>query len=638
MQYYSWTCVLFLLGALIPIQGAITTREVEVDFTSSRSSRKDSPPSRDKRDGHPAVLFNDTMANIKRNFERAPSPEKREEEARKRRRRAQERRSKAKQTLASLSQRADKPPQTSHEGKRPVHRLTQEEVHSVQRKTSWFGGGDGYSYNAALGYLADPTADYDKWAQSYRMLGAFVDCDHEKSEGSGDNGGGGDGSGCSRWMMWASYINPNYQGYEYDEYFSEEPYSSLDCHNPDTEWQLLGVYRQEFYQFIEQISKHLWAIDEYEYIVARAGLMYMTDEDCYQVGNDANGNAIKAAIQPEANGRFSMGLYTDDYCLTPDESVGVYDDFVAQTDVDLGSQDEGDGDDEELYEWWYDTQEYTLENLNSVYEEFSYCTPCMDYPTYQDGYFIGDYGTDDDDLINQCWKFHSHDSYICEGECIAMGHSQGSINQVLYGETSFGSQMSAATYTNTEAATSSNRADVLVESSWSRIMANAFLTFSFLLFVATFLAFAVARRSRYRESRSSKSRRLLDEGHHEDDGAGHRSVRSRRSRSRKKKRGASSSRRSSSTRKKATAEDGDGLFRTSDQDTSERENNQRSRSRPHRSKSRGGSKRGRSKSGSKQRASGSVGRKSQSKDRGAGGDPPSRSGKSRSAAVLDDDF
>jgi hypothetical protein len=66
------------------------------------------------------------------------------------------------------------------------------------------------------------------------------------------------------------YVNPNYQGYEYKEYFGDSPYSKLDCHASDTEWKLLGVYRQEFYQYIEQISKHLWAIDDYEYVVALA--------------------------------------------------------------------------------------------------------------------------------------------------------------------------------------------------------------------------------------------------------------------------------------------------------------------------------------------------------------------------------
>lgn len=401
----------------------------------------------------------------------------------------------------------------------------------------------------------------------------------------------------------------------------------MDCHNPDSEWELIGVYRQEFYQFIEQISKHLWAIDDYEYIVARAGLMYMTDEDCFQVGEDANGNAILAGVQPMENGRFQMALYSDEYCLYPDDSLGTYEDFVAQTDVDLGSKDEGDGDADDLYDWWYDAQEYTLTNLNDVYETFQYCTPCMDYPTYQDGYFIGDYGTDDDDLINQCWKFHSHDSFICEGNCIALGHSQGSINQVIYGEQVFGSKMSASSYT--DGSGSRNKADVLVESSWSRIMANAFLTFSFLLFVATFLAFAVARRSRYRESRSSKSRRLLDDGHHDDDGMGHRSVRSRRSRSRKKKRGASSSRRGSSSR--AMQEEGDGLFRTSETEATDRgEKAPRSASRSRRSKSRG-----RSKSGSKKRSSGSVARKSSrsKEDR----DPSGKSSRSQ-AALHDDNF
>jgi hypothetical protein len=144
--------------------------------------------------------------NLKRNVHRAPSPEQRDEVARQRRRRLQQRRSRARETLATLSQTADSSPTS------PVQRLTQEEVDRVHRRTSWFGNGDGYSYNAALGYLADPSQEYDKWAQAYRMLGAFIDCDHQKREGSGDhnnnnnnnNNNNGDGEPCSRWMMWAA--------------------------------------------------------------------------------------------------------------------------------------------------------------------------------------------------------------------------------------------------------------------------------------------------------------------------------------------------------------------------------------------------------------------------------------------------
>ena len=28
-----------------------------------------------------------------------------------------------------------------------------------------------------------------------------------------------------------------------------------------------------------------------------------------------------------------------------------------------------------------------------------------------DGYIVGDFGTDELDLINQCWKFYSYDSF-----------------------------------------------------------------------------------------------------------------------------------------------------------------------------------------------------------------------------------
>ena len=359
------------------------------------------------------------------------------------------------------------------------------------------------------------------------------------------------------------YVNPNYQGYEYDEYFGDEPTSQLDCHDPDTEWQLLGVYRQEFYQYIEQISKHLWAIDEYEYVVALAGLAYMTDADCFAVGNSNDGDVIYAGVAPQPYGTFKMALYTDEYCLQPDESLGVsFDDFGLQNEIDLGSKDATDDDAKAwAYDWWYDTQEENLQQLNEVYDSFRYCTSCVDYPTYQDGYFIGDYGTDDDDLINQCWKFWSHDSYTCEADCLATADAQGTILAVNYGGKTFGSA-SSEFYSKGSSKASANKA---TESSLSRLLANAFLTLSFLLFVATFLAFAVARRSRYRESRSGRSRRLLDDdrsrrsrrksrsrgGGDEGDGIFKEKSHGGQSRSRSKRSSSRSSRRSSSRRSKS---------------------------------------------------------------------------------------
>lgn len=345
---------------------------------------------------------------------------------------------------------------------------------------------------------------------------------------------------------------------EYEEYFGDgnggEAVSPLDCHLPGSEWKLLGVYRQEHYQYIEQISKHLWAIDEEEYVVALAGLAYMTDDECYLVGqNEDTQEYLYVGVAPRKLGLSEVALYTDNQCIIEDASGTDASQFIAGSDLDLGSKDQGDYDPTYLYDYWYDAQEPTLTSLNTVYKEFQYCTTCVDYPTYQDGYYIGDYGTDDDDLINQCWKFWSHDSFMCEDDCLSKASSQGTILQIQYGDRSYGYTPSewyqgyaTASAIAKESGSSSKES---LESPLARLLANAFLTLSFLLFVATFLAFAVARRSRYRESRSSRSRRLLD-----DDHGSRRSSSRRRSKSRSKggdglfKDGARSSSRARSSR------------------------------------------------------------------------------------------
>lgn len=367
-------------------------------------------------------------------------------------------------------------------------------------------------------------------------------------------------------LFYNKYVNPNYSGGGRDEYFTYKnnyddalddahwSVNSLDCHSPNTEWELLGVYRQEFYQFIEQISKHLWAIDDYEYVVALAGLAYMTDEDCSYVGYDNAGNNLYAGVMPYSGGMYMMGLYLDDTCLTPDTDSGMtYDDFGLTNDMNLGSKDDGCLDDDTLatlYGYWTATQEYSLELLNEVYSEYKYCTLCMDYPTYQDGYFIGDSGTDDDDIINQCWKFHSHDSYTCETGCLAVANAQSTILQVTYNGQSFGSSWDGSSGSGTSTSFDHFNKGYASDkaSNLERFKANAFLTFNGVLFIATFLAFSVARGSRL--DSSEKSRSLLGKDDRKKSRSASRSKKSSRSKSR-----SSSNRnsRSSSRRKSQSA-------------------------------------------------------------------------------------
>ena len=149
---------------------------------------------------------------------------------------------------------------------------------------------------------------------------------------------------------------------------------------------MLGVYRQELYQFYEQISKHLWGYQDYEYVVALAGLAYMTDEACSQVGYTDDGGYLYAGVQPLPGAYISIELYTDARCLTIySEGDYTYDYFELTSDIELGdSEDNYYGYyGEDAVGYWEEAQEYSLGKFNEVYEQYKYCTTCLDYPSYQ---------------------------------------------------------------------------------------------------------------------------------------------------------------------------------------------------------------------------------------------------------------
>jgi hypothetical protein len=132
----------------------------------------------------------------------------RETEMQKADERARDRKLKARDVLKKLPQ-----PKT-----RDLERVTDEQLDLIkeqhkQRGLGWFGDGSssvsGVSISSQV--LADPSTFFDKWAQAYRMLGGFIDCDYDKSENNNHHSGDqeqsntqNEGAGCSRWMVWAS--------------------------------------------------------------------------------------------------------------------------------------------------------------------------------------------------------------------------------------------------------------------------------------------------------------------------------------------------------------------------------------------------------------------------------------------------
>ena len=277
-----------------------------------------------------------------------------------------------------------------------------------------------YYRTSRAGDLSDPSnfdnsASYDKWAVAYRLIGAYIDCDSTSNSGNNNknqnkNNNNGNSS-CSRWVIWAAYYNTHYSGGGYYEYFGSGSSSSnlLDCHSStNRNWQLVGVYREELYQFYQQMSKHLWSSDDYEYIVATAGLAYMKDSSCSQVGTK-NGRTIYAGVQPMPHANIAMGLYSDSQCTQLLYSVRKnhfkwgktmgekrWNGKISYSDFYYGDNNGGS-----QSTWWTDTQEPTMTLFNQVFSQYQRCTLCIDYPSYQDGSLLGNYGTDDSVMINQ---------------------------------------------------------------------------------------------------------------------------------------------------------------------------------------------------------------------------------------------
>ena len=148
----------------------------------------------------------------------------------------------------------------------------------------------------------------------------------------------------------------------------------LDCHERNTEWELLGVYKEYdgLEDWAEQLFKHqaycLWDEETYENMQTwREEWPVECEELQYLI--DSEGNTIYAHLKPVYGGSISMGLYIDDKCTQ--ESVNTYFDYIHSYYTYYVSEDQADG----AVQTWLDM----IDGWNDAMDLFKICQPCRAY-------------------------------------------------------------------------------------------------------------------------------------------------------------------------------------------------------------------------------------------------------------------
>lgn len=303
-----------------------------------------------------------------------------------------------------------------------------ENAHAVRRaQQRYFGFGSG----SQLPYVDGSETYYDDYAQAWRLLGFYIDCNVNQQQDDG-----GSGYGCQRYLLWAAvsccrlklrttikslltlslqYIDLHYSGGGIGEYQYWDPKThswdstacevsgssrcaKMDCHLTNTHFELLGYFKEpSYYDWMEQLFKHqgvcLWDSDEYQFMQFEREAWPLA---CTQsASSDENGNTIYFDLKPRSGGGMEIGLYTDYRCSVDylgrelnAESV-IYAYYTANGgDGDDQQQDNGGDDGGEYYDNVYGLSQ-NIDKWNEAFDIFHYCHPCKTYNlTYEptDGY------------------------------------------------------------------------------------------------------------------------------------------------------------------------------------------------------------------------------------------------------------
>ncbi|KAG7357356.1 hypothetical protein IV203_002044 [Nitzschia inconspicua] len=249
--------------------------------------------------------------------------------------------------------------------------------------------------------------DYDEYQQAWRMLGFMIDCDvrdgDEWYDGaqpshSRDDNGSATSDGCARFILWAAYVDLDYQGggigeYQYwdrnsetwddsaCQYGNSDRCAKMDCHLDDTSFRLLGFFKHRSYDdWMEQLFKHegmcVWTEEEYAFMKGARKAWPQGCTPLYTMNENRASTTMYYDIKPMSNGRITIAIYRDSKCTDEfSDDLRVVESLLGNpfTSVEASrSQDYSSN-----YDFSSDSLEDSLHRWESAFSEWTYCHPCV---------------------------------------------------------------------------------------------------------------------------------------------------------------------------------------------------------------------------------------------------------------------
>jgi hypothetical protein len=369
------------------------------------------------------------------------------------------------------------------------------------------------------------TTYYDEYSQAWRMLGFYIDCnantDVRARVASGAsyrrshrqlNQGNAKYATCQRYLLWAAYVDVNYEGGGIGEYqlfdtntgkwddtacrtinptydsTDEDDIRSrcvpMDCHlSTSKNFKLLGFYREaDFGDFFEQLFKHqgycVWQNDDLTSLMYTYSMWW--PEACTQTQMTVDGSALYYDVKPSFGGRFSIGLYTNAICTTEYNGTDVTVDSILNNDSSLGM-----------------TVEKFTKHFNDALDVFRVCQPCKASTVVLAGRSSGDEGSQRrlDDPNEGNFQCTDKAGYTNVNQCMKFA-TKTNLQVASFRDVQIASQQGMILAANAPGVAQSNFS--LARQKYG------FLIFSILFFVINLLCFGCANaRARRRQSRVS---------------------------------------------------------------------------------------------------------------------------------------